>query len=76
MVNELKAMGWVFTYIGADHDVEEAAKRIGVSNILRFDKTRQGTREMFEKERNSRNKYYNLVAENRSIVEGEYFDEK
>jgi len=74
MVQELKVMGWVFTYIGADHDVEEAAKRIGVNNILRFDKTQQGTREMFEKERNSRNKYYNMVAEKRNIVEGEFFD--
>ena len=76
MVNELKALGWVFTYIGADHDVEEAAKKIGVANVLRFDKSTIGTKKMFAKERMSRDRYYDAVAEKRAFLEGKFFDDE
>ena len=75
MVNELKTQGWVFTYIGANHNVEEAAKSIGVSNSLKFDSTKHGTKEMFQKEGKSRERYYDMVAQKRAIIEGKYFDE-
>jgi hypothetical protein len=73
MVNELKALGWVFTYIDDDHDVEKAAQSMGVTNILNFDKSRRGTDEMFAKERKSRGRYYDRVVEKRVIREGDYF---
>jgi len=75
MVNELKAMGWVFTYIGADHNVEEASKNMGITNTLRFEKSRQGTDEMFLKERISRGRYYARVAEKCTFTDGDYFEE-
>jgi len=75
MVNELKAQGWVFTYIGANHNVEEAAKSIGVSNSLKFDSTKHGIKEMYLKESKSRERYYDMVAQKRAIIEGKYFDE-
>ena len=36
LVEELRQMGWTFTYIGADQDVVEVAEEIGVQNSLRF----------------------------------------
>ena len=75
LVNELKNMGWVFTYIGADHNVEEVAKTMGVPNVLRFNKSSQGTQEMFIKERKSRERYYDSVALGKSFKEGSYFDD-
>ena len=78
MVTELKALGWVFTYIGANHDVEEAALRIGVTNSLKFESTKRGTKAMFARELKSRKRYYDKVASN-DIVEmnimeqGNYF---
>jgi len=75
LVNELKGQGWVFTYIGADHDVEEAAKSIGVTNVLRFEKTKGGTKDMFLKESNSRKRYYEQLANIMAVDEGDYFNE-
>ena len=76
MVNELKTLGWVFTYIGADHDVEEAARSIGVNNVLCFDKSSIGAKTMFDKEQMCRLHYYSVVAENKQFTDGKYFDDK
>ena len=78
MVTELKALGWVFTYIGANHDVEEAANRIGVTNSLKFESTKRGTKEMFARELKSRKRYYDKVASNdivelKKMMMGDYF---
>lgn len=51
LIESLKAEGWLFAYIGADHDVEKAAMTISIENTLTFDKTPQGTARMFEQER-------------------------
>jgi len=75
MVNELKTQGWVFTYIGANHDVESAAENVGISNSLKFDSTRRGTKEMFEKEMKSRSRYYNMIVSKLSLEDGDYFKE-
>lgn len=61
LVEELRQMGWTFTYIGADQDVEEVAGRIGVRNTLRFSSNPQETQRMFAKERQSRNSYYRMM---------------
>ena len=36
LVEELRQMGWTFTYIGADQDVEKVAGEMGIRNSLRF----------------------------------------
>ena len=55
-------MGWTFTYIGADQDVEKVAGEIGVQNSLRFSANAEETQAMFEKERRSRSKFYSKVC--------------
>ena len=44
LVQELRQMGWTFTYIGADQDVEKVAGEIGVQNSLRFSANAEETR--------------------------------
>jgi hypothetical protein len=55
-------MGWTFTYIGADQDVEKVAGEIGVQNSLRFSANAEETQAMFEKERRSRSKFYSKMC--------------
>ena len=42
LVDELKAKGWVFAYIGANQDVEAVAATISITNTLRFKATSAG----------------------------------
>ena len=36
LIERLKEQGWVFTFIGANQDVEYEAGRVGVTNTLKF----------------------------------------
>lgn len=58
LVEELRQMGWTFTYIGADQDVEAEAGKMGMRNTLRFSANAEETQAMFEMERRSRNRFY------------------
>ncbi len=62
LVEELRQMGWTFTYIGADQDVEKVAGEIGVQNSLRFSANAEETQAMFAKERRSRSMFYHRMA--------------
>lgn len=79
LVEELRQMGWTFTYIGADQDVERVAIEIGVHNTLRFSANPVETYAMFEKERKSRRKFYdklkNCAPEASRVETNDYFDE-
>lgn len=63
LVEELRQMGWTFTYIGADQDVKKVAGEIGVRNSLRFSANAEDTCAMFAKERRSRSKFYSKICE-------------
>ena len=58
LVEEMRKKGWVFTYIGANQDVGKVAMSISINNHLAFRSTRQGTQDMFAKERRSRNAFF------------------
>lgn len=58
LVEEMRKKGWVFTYIGANQDVEKVAMSISINNHLSFCSDSQGTKMMFEKERKSRNAFF------------------
>ena len=75
IVDELKGLGWVFTYIGANHDVEAAADRMGIVNKMRFEATSSGTKEMFYKKNMSRKRFYDIVAQKSEYVDCKFFDE-
>ena len=49
LVEELKAAGWVFAYIGAEHDVESVASSLSITNTLVFHRNAESTRHMSQK---------------------------
>ena len=76
MITELETLNWVFTYIGANHNVKEAAEKMGIYNSLEYKATIQGTKGMYEQERKSRKRFYDRVAEgaNPQDLNKEYFN--
>ena len=56
LIESYKEQGWQFTYIGADHDVEQVAYSLNIQHSLQFDKSEAGTQAMFAKERRSRSR--------------------
>ena len=63
LVDELKAKGWVFAYMGANHDVEAAAAHISITNIMKFQATAEGTSIMTNRSNNSRERLYRRMSE-------------
>lgn len=62
LVDELKGHGWVFTYIGANQDVEKVAATISVTNTLNFSASVEGTQAMFAREQQSRARFFDRLA--------------
>ena len=54
LIKRLDEKDWVFTYIGANQDAILEAGKIGINNAMNYSADEEGTREMWEKERNSR----------------------
>lgn len=61
LIDSLKKKGWVFTFIGANIDVEQTAQGLGINSYSRFEQTDEGMSRMFEEERRSRRAYYSKV---------------
>lgn len=61
LIERLKKQGWMFAYIGADHDVKSVAFSLKIDNVMEFQKDVEGTKRMFEEERRSRDRYYSKV---------------
>lgn len=76
LVEELKTKAWVFTYIGANQDVEKVAKTIAVSNVMAFQTTEAGTEEMFHEERKARNRWYTSVSKGEDNADGTFFEDR
>lgn len=60
IIDELKKKGWMFTYIGANQDAVSVAMTINITNAMNFVQDDEGTKAMFEKERRSRERYFEL----------------
>ena len=78
LVDELKAKGWVFAYIGANHDVEQAAATISIHNTMSFKATMVGTAQMSKRSNSSRSSFFDRIAHNIFDSESEnqcFFDD-
>ena len=64
LITALKSKGWVFTYIGANHDVAKASFSLNISNHLTFTATVEETNVMFAKNKKSRDNYMDKVKRN------------
>ena len=74
LVEELKAKGWVFAYLGANQDAEEVAFSMSIDNAMSWESTREGTARMSERLSYSRSRWYDEAATNCERAEG-FFDE-
>ncbi len=74
LIEKLKQEKWTFTYIGTDHDVDQIALHLSITNTLIFEKNEAGIKDMFEKERKSRDTYYSKVQRNENTTD-DFFEE-
>ncbi len=58
LVKRLRAKGWVFAYLGANQDAIDVAGRMGINNACPYISSPEGTRDMWQEERESRVAYY------------------
>ncbi|MBQ3363114.1 MAG: VWA domain-containing protein [Muribaculaceae bacterium] len=63
LIDSYKDQGWQFTYIGADHDVEQVAFSLHIDHSLQFDKSEEGTQRMFAKHRMASNSWMESVCD-------------
>lgn len=75
IIDEQKALGWTFTYIGANHDVEAAASSISITNTLKFVASNAGLNEMFAKESESRILFSKKIRNKIDPRENYFFDD-
>lgn len=61
LVESLKGKGWIFTYIGANQDVEKVAATISITNTLAFSADCAGTQAMFAKETKARDRFFSRL---------------
>jgi uncharacterized protein YegL len=61
LVEELKAKGWVFAYIGANHDVEAVAASMSITNTMKFEATNEGVEVMCTGACYSRSDWYDKI---------------
>lgn len=64
LVESLKTKGWLFTYIGANQDVEQVAATISITNTLSFSADAEGTAKMFATERRARSRWAERLSRN------------
>ncbi len=77
LVETMKSKGWIFTYIGANQDVEAVASTISITNTLCFTASEEGTSAMFARERKARNRWVDRLAGKITplIMADDYFDD-
>ena len=76
LVEEMRNAGWVFTYIGANQDVESVAESMSINNSMSFDANESSTKAMFAKECKARRKFFCKLGTDISIndLSTGYFD--
>lgn len=77
MIEKLKRQHWTFTLIGTDNlDVETMAHSLAIEEHLEFHQDTEGTKAMFARERQSRERYNCCLAEDTVIPTGGFFSEE
>lgn len=75
LVEDLKTKEWIFTYIGANQDVEKAASTIAVNNVMAFQTTDNGTERMFHEERQARARWYTRISKGEDNAQDPFFED-
>lgn len=61
LVETMRKLNWVFTYIGANQDVEAVAASMSINNHLAFEADEESTRNMFAIESRSRKVFFSRI---------------
>ncbi|MBW6492783.1 MAG: VWA domain-containing protein [Lentimicrobium sp.] len=72
IIDEQKALGWTFTYIGANQDVERVAATISITNTMKFEANDADVNFMFLKERDSRLRFSQKIRNKEDLREDFY----
>ncbi|MCH5326808.1 MAG: VWA domain-containing protein [Duncaniella sp.] len=77
LVESLKAKGWMFTYIGANQDVDAVADSLAIKHRLAFNANASGTSAMFNIEARARKRFFDKVGYEsiQALIDEDYFDE-
>lgn len=76
LITKLKKQNWTFTLIGTDNlNVEGMAGSMAIDNHLSFSEDEAGTREMFRRERRSRERFNAFCCMAEPMPKGTYFEE-
>ncbi len=75
IIDEQKSLGWTFTYIGANQDVEQEAMKISITNIMHFTANATAMKQMFTKEKHARMAYSEKIR-NKLDTREDYYSER
>lgn len=76
IIEEQKARGWTFTYIGANHDVEAVAGNLSITNTMQFEANEEDVQKMFAKEKSSRMFYSQKIRNKEDKLENFYTEDE
>ena len=76
LIEEQKASGWTFTYIGANQDVERVAGNLSITNTMQFEANDADVNRMFAKERSSRFSYSQKIRNKEDKLEDFYKEDE
>lgn len=62
LIEQLKAKGWTFAFIGANVDVEAVSFSLSIDNAMQFSSDAESTRAMFAQESRSRRRWNRRLA--------------
>lgn len=75
LIEKMKQQRWTFTFIGTDNlDVRRMARDMAIDNHMEFAEDAEGTRRMFEVERNARVRFCSRAVSEDTIPQDGYFD--
>ena len=78
LVEQMRGQGWVFAYIGANHDVESVATSISITNSLSFEASDCGFKRMSKRMSACMDKCFARIDKNLTLSESDnstFFDE-
>lgn len=62
LIDECKADGWMFAFIGAGEDITRVASTISITNTVVWEKTGQGTKKMFAECEDASSRFFDKMA--------------
>ena len=76
IIKEQKSLGWTFTYIGANHDVEKTAKDLSILNSIEFKATDKDVMHLFKVEQSARMRYSENIRKKADVSKDFYTEEE